>query len=96
MAQQKKTILVACGGAVATSTVAAEKIRDLCKRNNIPAEIHQLRISEIGGRAGEADLICTTARVTKDYGVPVVHVVGFISGINEEATAQKILDILTA
>ena len=28
----KKKVIVACGGAVATSTIAAEKIRELCKK----------------------------------------------------------------
>ncbi|MDR1078731.1 MAG: PTS galactitol transporter subunit IIB, partial [Propionibacteriaceae bacterium] len=33
-----KKILVACGGAVATSTVAAECVRQLCARHGIPAD----------------------------------------------------------
>ena len=41
------------------------------------------------------DLIVTTARVTQDYGVPVVHGIAFVSGINVEATEAKILSILT-
>lgn len=90
-----KKIIVACGGAVATSTIAAEKIRDLLKANNIPADVQQCRIQEIAGRAADADLIVTTAKVSVDYGTPVVHGVAFISGVNEEATEQKILDILS-
>lgn len=89
-----KHILVACGGAVATSTVAAEAVRDLCKRNKIHADVQQCRISELGGRAEDADLIVTTAKVGRDYGTPVVHGLAFVSGINQEATEEKILDIL--
>ena len=40
-----KKILVACGGAVATSTVAAEHVRGLCKANGIDADVQQCRIS---------------------------------------------------
>lgn len=40
------------------------------------------------------DLIVTTAKVKKDYGVPVVHGVAFISGVNIAATEEKILDVL--
>lgn len=32
----KKKVIVACGGAVATSTLAAEEIRELCEEHNIP------------------------------------------------------------
>ena len=89
-----KRILIACGGAVATSTVAAEAVRDLCKKHKIPADVQQCRISELGGRADQADLIVTTAKVSRDYGTPVVHGIAFVSGVNQEATEEKILKIL--
>lgn len=43
----KKKVIVACGGAVATSTVAANAVVDLAKENGIDVEIAQVRISEI-------------------------------------------------
>lgn len=89
-----KKILVACGGAVATSTIAAERIRELCKENNIAADVQQCRIPELVAQAPGTDLIVTTAKVTKDYGVPVIHGVAFVSGVNVEATEEKILDVL--
>ncbi len=90
-----KKILVACGGAVATSTVAAEHVRDLLKKNNIAADVQQCRISELAGRAAGADLIVTTAKVSRDYGTPVIHGIAFISGIGAEKTDAKILEILS-
>ncbi|MGV0368783.1 PTS galactitol transporter subunit IIB [Corynebacterium sp. HMSC056F09] len=90
----KKNIIVACGGAVATSTMAADRIRELCKENGIEADVSQNRISELGSVASTADLIVTTAKVDRDYGVPVVHGIAFVSGINVEVTEQKILDVL--
>lgn len=90
----KKRILVACGGAVATSTVAAERIRDLLKKENIDADVRQCRISELQSNKDEADLIVTTARVNKDYGIPVVHGVSFVSGINQEKTEKEIINAL--
>ena len=91
-----KKILVACGGAVATSTIAAERIRELCAENNIPADVQQCRIPELSANAQGTDLIVTTAKVSQDYGVPVVHGIAFVSGINVEATESKILEILNA
>jgi PTS system galactitol-specific IIB component len=90
-----KKILVACGGAVATSTVAAEHVRDLLKEHNIAADVQQCRISELAGRAAGADLIVTTAKVSRDYGTPVIHGIAFISGIGAEKTDAKILEILS-
>ena len=90
----KKRVLVACGGAIATSTVVAEKIRELLKKEKIDADIRQLRISELQSNKDDADLIVTTAKVNKDYGVPLIHGVAFITGINQEKVEQQILNEL--
>ena len=45
----KKKVIVACGGAVATSTIAANAIVELAKENNIDIEIAQVRISARSG-----------------------------------------------
>lgn len=89
----KKTVIVACGGAVATSTVAANKVVDLCKNNGIDIEIKQVRISEIASNL-PADLIVTTSKVKTDYGVPLITGMPFISGVNVEKTEAKILKVL--
>lgn len=89
-----KNIIVACGGAIATSTVAANKIKELLQKNKIPASVKQCRITELDNEKDNADLIVTTAKVTKDYGVPVVHGVAFISGIGIDKTEKAILDAL--
>lgn len=89
-----KKIVVACGGAVATSTVAAEAIRQLCKDNSIPAEVFQARINELDTHVDNVDLIVTTAKIHKDYPVPVIHGLAFVSGVNVENTEKEILDAL--
>lgn len=90
----KKRIIVACGGAIATSTVAANRIRELLKKNGIDGEVKQTRITELESEKDGADLIVTTAKVKKDYGVPTLHGIAFISGIGMEKLEQEILDVL--
>lgn len=90
----KKRIIVACGGAIATSTVAANRIRELLKANGINGEVKQTRITELDAEKDGADLIVTTAKVKKDYGVPTIHGVAFISGIGIDKLEQQILDAL--
>lgn len=89
----KKKVIVACGGAVATSTIAANKVVDLCKKNGIEVEICQIRISEIDSNL-PADLIVTTSKVKRDYGVPLLTGMPFISGVGVEKTEQAILEVL--
>lgn len=91
----KKKVIVACGGAVATSTIAANKIRELCKKNNIEIEICQIRISEIESHLVGTDMIVTTTRLKRDFGVPYVTGMAFISGIGVDQTEQAILEILS-
>lgn len=91
----KRKVIVACGGAVATSTLAAEEIKELCEAHNIGLEIIQCRVNEIDTYKQDVDLICTTARVDQTFGdIPVVHGMPFISGVGMDALKDKILGIL--
>ncbi|MCE3738075.1 PTS galactitol transporter subunit IIB, partial [Escherichia coli] len=64
----KRKIIVACGGAVATSTMAAEEIKELCQSHNIPVELIQCRVNEIETYMDGVHLICTTAKVERSFG----------------------------
>jgi len=89
----KKKVIVACGGAVATSTVAANKIVELCEKNGVDMSICQCRISEIESNL-PADLIVTTSKVKRDFGVPLITGMPFISGVGVEKTEASILKVL--
>ena len=89
----KKKVIVACGGAVATSTIAANKVVELCKNNGVDVEICQVRISEIASNL-PADLIVTTSKVKRDFGVPLITGMPFISGVGVEKTEANILKVL--
>ena len=90
----KKKVIVACGGAVATSTVASNAIMDLAKKNNIDVEICQCRISEIQSNLDNTALILPTSRVKRDYGIPLIPATAFISGVGVDKLEQKILKVL--
>ncbi len=91
---ERKKVIVACGGAVATSTIAANKVVELAKNNGIEVEIAQVRISEIESNLIGADLIVTTSKVKRDYGIPLITGMPFISGVGVEKTEKAILDVL--
>ena len=91
----KKKIIVACGGAVATSTLAAEEIKELCQENSIDLDLVKCRINEINTFIDDVDLICTTARMDQTFGnIPIVHGMPFVSGVGIEQLKDKILSIL--
>lgn len=90
----KRKVIVACGGAVATSTIAANKVKELGEKNGFDIEICQCRISEIGSNLSGACLIVPTSRVKRDYGIPLITGMPFISGVNVEKTESAILKVL--
>ena len=77
----------------ATSTIAANAIVELAKENNIDIEIAQVRISEIASNL-PADLIVTTSKVKRDFGVPLITGMPFVSGLGVDKTKAKILEVL--
>lgn len=91
----KRKVIVACGGAVATSTLAAEEIKELCEAHGIQVEIVQCRINEIETFMDGVHLICTTAKVDRTFGdISLVHGMPFISGVGMETLRETILTLL--
>lgn len=90
----KKKVIVACGGAVATSTIAANAVMELGKKNGIDIEICQCRISEIESNLDNAVLIVPTSRVKRDYGIPCITGMPFVSGVGVEKTEAAMLEVL--
>lgn len=91
----KRKVIVACGGAVATSTLVAEEIKELCEAHGIQVEIVQCRINEIETFMDGVHLICTTAKVDRTFGdIPLVHGMPFISGVGMETLRETILTLL--
>ena len=90
----KKKVIVACGGVVATSTIAANKVVELCKKNGIDVEICQIQILEIESNLSGAVLIVPTSKVKRDYGIPVITGMPFISGVGVEKTEAASLKVL--
>ncbi|WP_372882929.1 PTS galactitol transporter subunit IIB [Psychromonas sp.] len=91
-----KKIIVACGGAVATSTIAAEEIKNLCADNGIESEIIQCRVSDIDSYI-DADVvfICTTAKIDRTFGeIPLFRGLPLITGVGAEPLKKKMLAVL--
>jgi PTS system galactitol-specific IIB component len=90
-----KTVIVSCGTAIATSTVAAKAIEEACKEAGIKVVTKQCKAAEIPELLKQgADLIVTTSQMRFDPGIPVVKGLSFLTGIGKEQTIAEILDYL--
>lgn len=87
-----KRILVACGTAIATSTVVAKGIEEALKERGIQIVTRQCKASEVKSLAGDADLIVTTTPVPSDLGVPVIQTLAFLTGIGKEEVIEQIIE----
>ena len=90
-----KTVIVSCGTAIATSTVAAKAIEEACKEAGIDVITKQCKAAEIPVLLEQgADLIVTTSQMRFDPGIPVVKGLAFLTGIGTDAVVKEIIDIL--
>lgn len=89
-----KKILVACGTAIATSTVVAKKLEEKLGALGLEVKIDQCKASEVGSRAASYDLIVSTTEIDDAKGKPVVRTLSFLTGIGMDADVQKIAKLL--
>jgi len=89
-----KVVLVACGTAIATSTVVAVAIDEACKAAGLNVKTRQCKAAEVPMLAKDADLIVTTTPVPKDLGVPVIQGLAFLTGIGRDQVLQQIVEAL--
>jgi PTS system galactitol-specific IIB component len=90
-----KTVIVSCGTAIATSTVAAVAIEEACKEAGIRVVTKQCKASEISVYLEQgADLIVTTSQIRFDPGIPVLNGLPFLTGMGKDKLLQEILDHL--
>jgi galactitol PTS system EIIB component len=89
-----KKILVACGTAIATSTVVAKKLEEKLRARGIDVVIDQCKASEVGSKAARYDVIVSTTEVDDARGKPIVRTLSFLTGIGVDADVEKIARLL--
>jgi PTS system galactitol-specific IIB component len=89
-----KKILVACGTAIATSTVVAMKLEEALKKRGIDVKIDQCKASEVGSKVDRYDLVVSTTEVDDTRGKPLVRALSFLTGVGMDADVEKIAKLL--
>lgn len=89
-----KRILVACGTAIATSTVVAKAVEDALRERGIEVITQQCKASEVASLVQGVDLVVTTTPVPTNLGVPVIQTLAFLTGIGKEAVIEQIVKTL--
>ncbi len=87
-------ILVACGSGIATSTVIANRVKDLCTDHGYSVKVEQRKITEVEGLAPDYDLIVSSTRVPNTVKTPAVFAINYLTGMNADATDAQVLEIM--
>jgi PTS system galactitol-specific IIB component len=90
----KKRILVACGTGIATSTVIACRVKDICAKAGIDVLVEQTKVVEVIGKAADFDLIVSSTRIPASVKTPSVSGVSYLTGIGTEKTDAEIIEWL--
>ena len=87
-------IIVACGTAIATSTLVAIKVKELLAERGLNVYTIQCRVVEVPSLAPDANLIIATAQVPFDLNIPVVDGIPFLTGIGIKEVIDNIESLL--
>lgn len=90
-----KTIIIACGAGVATSTIITSSIEKLLQEKNMKYRIIQCSLREVKAYEDQGDIIVTSMPLKGDYKVPVVLGLPFITGMGMEEANNRILSYLS-
>lgn len=89
-----KRIIVACGSGVATSNVAAEKLKDLLRREGYhQVEVRAVDIKSLEAEAKVADLLVSiTPYATRDKELPIPSINGIplLTGVGTADVIEQI------
>lgn len=89
-----KTVIVACGSGVATSTVICGAVESLLQDNNIEYNLIQCSFTELQSYLEQADLIVSSMELSEDYGVPKLVGLPYLTGMGVDQLNEKILSIV--
>jgi len=91
-----KKILVACGTAIATSTVVAKKIEKICKEQGIVCTTVQCKATEALSKVKtlKPDVLVSTTQITGDPGIPIINGRSFLTGVKLQETIDELMAIL--
>lgn len=89
-----KTIIIACGSGVATSTIISTKVKELLEKNHIQCNIIQTSIHTLDTYLNQADLVVSSIQICRELPIPKVNGMPYLTSIGEAQVSQKILEIL--
>ena len=91
-------ILSICGSGVVTSSMVANKIKEMLSSEGYDVQTVEANPGELEGYCSREkfDLIAYSSPIHDNYGVPAINAVGLITGMGEEEFLEEALNYLKA
>ncbi|MGN7397312.1 PTS sugar transporter subunit IIB [Peribacillus frigoritolerans] len=94
-----KTIIVACGGGIATSQTVAVKLENLLQERGLghKARIESININSLSTYIKSADIYVSITQVREGgYEIPVFSGIPFLTGVGANEELEKIIDVINS
>ena len=88
-----KQIIVACGSGVATSQTVAGKVNRLLKQRGVDAKVEAIDLKSVDRYMHDSVAYIAITKITKEYPIPVINGIAFLTGMGQEKELQKLIDI---
>ena len=87
-----KRIIVACANGVATSQAVASKVNRLLKERKLDAVVDAVNIKSLDRDIKDCVAYITITKTVKEYPVPVINGIAFLTGVRQEDELKKLID----
>ena len=89
-----KKVIVACGSGVATSETVASKVNRMLKERKVDAVVEAVDLKSVDRYLTDAAAYIAITKVTKEYPIPVINGIAFLTGMNQEKELQRLIDAI--
>jgi PTS system galactitol-specific IIB component len=91
-----KRILLACGTAVATSTVVTSRLNDAMKKRGLTGKYtcSQCKIAEIPSKAANFDILIANAKAPSGTTIPTINGLPLLTGVGAEKVWDEIAELI--
>lgn len=89
-------IVVACGSGVATSQTVASKVNRMLRADKIDAEVEAVDMKSVDRYLKNAAAYITIIRDKREYGLPVIDGIAFLTGVGQKEQYQMLLEAIKA
>ncbi len=87
-----KTVIVACGSGVATAQSVSNKVALLLKERNIHhIQVKAVDLKSVDRYIPDSIAYIAITKVDKEYPIPVINGISFLTGIGMETELNKII-----